>query len=368
MQWRGNQVRVFIGDLEGAKVLPIKALARCLVMLLALLAPSAFAASLYTAPRYAAILIDNATGEVLYARRADETRYPASITKVMTLYVAFEEIAAGRLSLDDNIRISRHAYNQAPSKLGLRVGASINMRDAIGVIATKSANDIAVAVAEHISGSESAFGVRMTATARRLGMMGTVFYNASGLPHPDHTTTARDIAILSRAMLRDFPDFYPVFSQAQYQYRGQAVANHNHLLRTMPGVDGIKTGFTNAAGFTLAASAVRDGRRLVAVVLGGPSRLGRDNNVEDLLSIGFDVLAARQHGQSFTVASRFAEPDDLPDAVMDVLAGDVAAIDGEVQQPVRAVQLVDVASAITTLGEAGLSAPRLAGGGALPRR
>jgi D-alanyl-D-alanine carboxypeptidase (penicillin-binding protein 5/6) len=369
MQWRDNQVRVSVGDVEGAKRLSIKALARCLAVLLALLAPSAFAASLYSAPRYAAILIDNATGEVLYARRADETRYPASITKVMTLYVAFEEIAAGRLGLDDNIRISRHAYNQAPSKLGLRVGATISMRDAIGVMATKSANDIAVAVAEHISGSESAFSARMTATARRLGMMGSVFYNASGLPNPDHTTTARDIAILSRAMLRDFPDFYPAFSQAHYQYRGQAVANHNHLLRTMPGVDGIKTGFTNAAGFTLAASAVRDGRRLVAVVLGGPSRLGRDNNVEDLLSIGFDVLAARAQGQSFTVASRFAEPDDLPDAVMDVLAGDVAAIDGEVQQPVRAVQQVDVASAISTLGETGLSAPRLAGGGGgLPRR
>jgi D-alanyl-D-alanine carboxypeptidase (penicillin-binding protein 5/6) len=338
-------------------------------MLVALMAPSAFAASLYTAPRYAAILIDNATGEVLYARRADEVRYPASITKVMTLYVAFEEIAAGRLSLDDNIRISRHAWGQAPSKLGLRVGASINLRDAIGVIATKSANDIAVAVAEHISGSESAFSVRMTETARRLGMMGTVFYNASGLPHPDHTTTARDIAILSRAMLRDFPDQYPVFSQAQYQYRGQTVANHNHLLRTMPGVDGIKTGFTNAAGFTLAASAVRDGRRLVAVVLGGPSRLGRDNNVEDLLSIGFDVLAARGQGQAFTVASRFAEPDDLPDAVMEGLAGDVAAIDGEVPLQSRPVQQVDVASAISTLGEAGLSAPRLAGGGGgLPRR
>lgn len=337
---------------------------------MALIAPSAFAASLYTAPRYAAILIDHATGEVLYARRADETRYPASITKVMTLYVAFEEISAGRLRLDDDIKISRHAWGQAPSKLGLRVGATISLRDAIGVIATKSANDIAVAVAEHISGSERAFGERMTATARRLGMAGTVFYNASGLPHPDHTTTARDIAILSRAMLRDFPDHYPVFSQAQYRYRGQAVANHNHLLRTMPGVDGIKTGFTNAAGFTLAASAVRDGRRLVAVVLGGPSRLGRDNNVEDLLSIGFDVLAARGRGEAFTVASRFAEPDDLPDAVMEGLAGDVAALDGEVPLPVRAVQQVDVASAITGLGETGLATPRLAGAdsSALPRR
>lgn len=337
-------------------------------MLLALLAPSAFAASLYSAPRYAAILIDNATGEVLYARRADETRYPASITKVMTLYVAFEEVAAGRLSLDDQIRISRRAWAQAPSKLGLKVGASISVRDAFGVIATKSANDIAVALAEHISGSESAFAERMTATAHRLGMMNTVFRNASGLPNPDHTTTARDIATLSRAMLRDFPDLYPVFSKVQYRYRGLGIENHNHLLRTMPGVDGIKTGFTNAAGFTLAASAVRGDRRLIAVVLGGPSRLGRDDNVEDLLNIGFDVLDARQRGEFLTVASRFAEPDDLPDAVMDTLAGDVASVDGSVEQPTRAVQTVDVASAITSLGEAGLAAPTLAGGRYFPRR
>ena len=349
----------------------IKALARCAAMLMVLLAPTAYAASLYSAPRYAAILIDNATGEVLYARRADEIRYPASITKVMTLYVAFEEVAAGRLRLDDELRISRHAWGQAPSKLGLRVGATISVRDAFGVIATKSANDIAVALAEHISGSEAAFAERMTTTARRLGMTNTLFRNASGLPDPDHTTTARDIAALSRAMLRDFPGQYPVFSQAQYQYRGMAVANHNHLLRTMPGVDGIKTGFTNAAGFTLAASAVRGERRLVAVVLGGPSRLGRDNNVEDLLNIGFDVLDARQRGQPFTVAARFAEPDDLPDAVMDSLAGDVAALDGAVPMPTRPAQAVDVASAITALGDTGMSGTALAGlggGGRLPRR
>ena len=168
-------------------------------------------------------------------------------------------------------------------------------------------------------------------------------------------------------MLRDFPVQYPLFSMAQYQYRGQSVANHNHLLRTMPGVDGIKTGFTNAAGFTLAASAVRGDRRLVAVVLGGPSRLGRDNNMQDLLNIGFDVLESRQRGLPFTVASRFAEPDDLPDAVMDSLAGDVAAMDGAMEQPARSVQAVDVSNAIKTLGDTGVSGASLAsvrGGGA----
>ncbi len=340
----------------------IKALARTALMLLLMLAPSAFAGSLYSAPRYAAILIDHSTGEVLYARRADEIRYPASITKVMTLYVAFEELTAGRLRLDEDIRVSRRAWGQAPSKLGLRVGATISVRDAFGVIATKSANDVSVALAEHISGSESAFAERMTATARKLGMANTHFYNASGLPHADHTTTARDIAVLSRAMLRDFPNQYPLFSKAHYQYRGMTVANHNHLLRTMPGVDGIKTGFTNAAGFTLAASAVRGDRRLIAVVLGGPSRLGRDNNMQELLNIGFDVLEQRQRGQLLTVASRFAEPDDLPDAVMDSLAGDLAAVNGVVEQPARAVQAVDVARAISTLGDVGVAGGRSAGG------
>lgn len=326
----------------------------------------AHAASLYAAPRYAAILIDHDTGELLYARRADETRFPASITKVMTLYVAFEELAAGRLRLDDDIRISRHAWGQAPSKLGLRPGATISVRDAFGVIATKSANDISVALAEHISGSESAFAARMTATAHRLGMMATQFRNASGLPDPGHTTTARDIALLSRAMLRDFPRLYPVFSQTHYDYRGMAVANHNHLLKTMPGVDGIKTGFTNAAGFTLAASAVRDGRRLVAVVLGGPSRMGRDGNVQDLLNSGFEVLERRKRGEFITVASRIAEPDDLPDAVMESLAGDVASVDGAVALPARAANAVSVATAIDGMGSASIVAG--GGGRALPQR
>jgi D-alanyl-D-alanine carboxypeptidase (penicillin-binding protein 5/6) len=339
-------------------------------MAAALAALPAAAASLYATPRYAAILIDHDTGELLYARRADETRYPASITKVMTLYVAFEELAAGRLRLDDELRISRHAFAQAPSKLGLRPGATISVRDAFGVIATKSANDIAVALAEHISGSESAFAARMTATARRLGMTATQFRNASGLPDAGHTTTARDIALLSRAMLRDFPRLYPVFSQTHYEYRGMAVANHNHLLKTMPGVDGIKTGFTNAAGFTLAASAVRGGKRLIAVVLGGPSRIGRDGNVQDLLSIGFDVLDARRRGQFVTVASRFAEPDDLPDAVMDSLIGDVAAVDGAVARPARTATLVSVGSAVDSMAGATITAggANMGGGRALPRR
>ncbi len=286
------------------------------------------AASLYTVPKYAAILIDAQTGEVLYARQADARRYPASITKVMTLYVAFEELAAGRLHEDDRITISRNAAWAPPSKLGLRPGATIGVREAMGVLVTRSANDIAIALAEHLAGSESAFAARMTETARRLGMSRTIFRNASGLPDPGHVTTARDIATLSRALVRDFPDRYRLFSTVTYDYEGRAIDNHNKLLGVVPGVDGIKTGYTAAAGFTLAASAQQNGRRLIAVVLGGPNRFLRDGNVTDLLDAGFTVLERRAYGEITTVAANFAEPDDLSDAVMDELASQDVAADG----------------------------------------
>lgn len=284
------------------------------------LSPAA-ASSLYAVPKYAAMLINAGTGEILYARQADAPRYPASITKVLTLYLAFEQIARGEAKLTDPVIVSRHAASQAPSKLGLRPGATISLKDAIDVIATKSANDIAVAVAEHISGSEAAFAAKMTATARRLGMARSEFVNATGLPDARQLTTARDIATLSRAVVRDFPQFYKVFSQVSVDYEGHAIANHNHLLTTLPGVDGIKTGFTTAAGFTLAASAAHDGTRLIAVVLGGPSRLARDGNVTNLLDTGFDVLVRRARGEQTTVAANFAEPEDLNDGTLEGLAG-----------------------------------------------
>ncbi len=285
-------------------------------------------ASLYAVPKYAAILINSDTGEVMYARQADETRFPASITKVMTLYVAFQELKAGNIRESDEIRISSHAASQPPSKLGLRPGATITVRDAMGVVATRSANDIAVALGEFISGSHAEFAARMTREARRLGMSRTTFINATGLPNPGHVTTARDIATLSRALIRDFPKRYPLFSQVAYEYEGQQIGNHNHLLKTLPGVDGIKTGFTNAAGFTLAASAAHDGVRLIAVVLGGPNRMMRDGNVSDLLDTGFSVLTRRSRGEQTTVAQNFAEPDDLSDAVMDRLASEAPSADG----------------------------------------
>ncbi len=286
------------------------------------------AASLYTVPKYAAILINSDSGEVMYARQADATRFPASITKVMTLYVTFQELRAGNIREGDRIRISSLAAAQPPTKLGLKPGSTITVREAMGVIATRSANDIAVALAEYISGSHTEFAVRMTREARRLGMSKTTFLNATGLPNSGHVTTARDIATLSRALIRDFPARYPMFSQVAFDYEGQQIGNHNHLLTTLPGVDGIKTGFTNAAGFTLAASAAHDGVRLIAVVLGGPNRMMRDNNVSDLLDTGFNVLTRRSRGEYTTVAANFAEPDDLSDSVMDRLASEAPAADG----------------------------------------
>jgi D-alanyl-D-alanine carboxypeptidase (penicillin-binding protein 5/6) len=279
-------------------------------------AAPAEALSLFDQQKYAAFVADAETGEVLYSRRADMQRFPASITKVMTLYMVFEQLAAGKLRLDDRVVVSRNAANQRPSKLGLKAGESLTVDQAIRSLATKSANDISVALAEHIAGSTEEFSRLMTVRAKQLGMANSRFVNPNGLPDSRQITTARDIFILSQATIRNFPQYYSYYQQQQFVFGNQVLPNHNHLLRTMPGVDGIKTGFTNAAGFTLAASAVRDGRRLIAVVLGGPTRVARDSNVESLLSAGFAVLSARDRGQQVQVADLLAEPGDLNDETL----------------------------------------------------
>ncbi|HEV3022025.1 MAG TPA: D-alanyl-D-alanine carboxypeptidase family protein, partial [Pirellulales bacterium] len=249
-------------------------------------------------PRYAAIVMDAASGEILYQKRADSPRYPASITKIMTLYLAFEALSTGRLRETDMITVSPLAASQAPTKLGLRPGDSISVQDAMHAIAVKSANDMAVALSERIGGSESRFAALMTMKAQELGMTHSHFVNANGLPDSRQITSARDIAILCRAVLRDYPQYYHYFGTEEFSYRGRSWSNHNHLLGRMPGVDGFKTGFTNAAGYNLAASAVRDGRRLITVVLGGASGASRNINVEDLLLTGFDVEERRAHGEN----------------------------------------------------------------------
>jgi len=259
-------------------------------------------------PKYASIVVDAKTGEVLYEQNADAHRYPASITKVMTLYLTFEALADHRLSYDDRVVVSPHAASVIPDKVGLRPGQSLSVREAMNAIAVLSANDMAVAMAEKLGGTEAHFAELMTAKAKQLGMNNTQYVNASGLPDNRQLTTARDISILSRAVMRDFPQYYTLFSTREFTYARRTWKNHNHLLGSTPGVDGIKTGFTNASGFNLAASAMRDDHRLIAVVMGGSSTAARDLHVEDLLDAGFTVIKKRELGQQTTIAQNLREP------------------------------------------------------------
>ena len=241
---------------------------------------------------YTAIVIDITTGNVLYERNADTKKYPASLTKMMTIYMVFDALERGDIDMDTEWTVSSHANQQPPSKLGLGVGATIKVRDAVMALMTKSANDIASVVAEGLSGTEWQFAQDMTAKARELGMSRTTFGNASGLPDESMVSTARDMATLARKLQTDFPQYYELFSTRSFTYRGQTYGNHNKLLGVVEGVDGLKTGYTRAAGWNLAASAVRDGRRIIAVIMGGKSRIWRDERMKQLIGEGY-VLAAR---------------------------------------------------------------------------
>lgn len=275
-------------------------------------AQSAFLQTPTIRPQYAAIVVDAASGEVLYAKRADSLRYPASITKVMTLYLTFDALSTGRLKPDDIVTISPNAAAQGPTKLGLPVGDTLTVSEAMQALAIKSANDIAVALAETLGGTESRFAAMMTLRAQDLGMTNTHFVNASGLPDSRQISTARDIAILSRAVMRDYPQYYRLFSQQRFTFRGKQMNNHNGLLFRMSGVDGLKTGFTNASGYNLAVSAVRDNRRIVTVVLGGPSNALRDQTAERLMLTGFEVMDRRARGEKIMVAQNMFEPPPPP--------------------------------------------------------
>ena len=263
---------------------------------------------LFSQPRYAAYVMDANTGEVLYEKNADSPRYPASITKLMTLYLAFEALQAGKLSLSDRVYVSAHAASVAPTRLGVRVGDSVSVDEAIRAMAVKSANDMATAMAERIGGSEGKFAALMTLRAQELGMNNTQYVNASGLPDSRQISSAHDIAILSRALMRDFPQYYPYFSLRSFEFRGRTIPGHDHLLGAVPGVDGLKTGYTTASGFNLATSAVRDGKRIIGVVLGGSSVAARDQHMEDLINTSFDVIHKRALGERITVAQNLSEP------------------------------------------------------------
>ena len=239
-------------------------------------------------PRYAGLVIDAVSGEVFYEENADAARYPASLTKMMTLYMIFRELDRGTLTLGGRIRISRHAAAQPPSRLGLPPGSSLTVEQAIYALVTKSANDVAAAVAEAIGGTESGFAEMMTAEARRLGMTATTFRNASGLPDSRQRTTARDMARLSQALLYRFPHYYHYFNTRTWSFNGHTYRNHNRLLGQYAGLDGLKTGYIRASGFNLAASAVRGELRVIAIVFGGRTAQSRNNHMVDLLDRAFD--------------------------------------------------------------------------------
>jgi D-alanyl-D-alanine carboxypeptidase len=245
-------------------------------------------------PPFASIVVDGNSGAVLQAASPDALRHPASLTKVMTLYLLFERLESGRLRLDSALKISDHASEQAPTKLGLKPGQTISVEDAIKGIVTKSANDAAVAVAETLGGDEDGFAKLMTQKAHALGMAHTIYVNASGLPDDDQVTTARDQAVLGRAIQERFPRYYRYFSTESFVYHGEAMRNHNRLLGVVDGVDGIKTGFTRASGFNLLTSLHRDGRYLVAVVMGGPSASERDERMRELISAHIKEAALRR--------------------------------------------------------------------------
>ena len=265
------------------------------------------------------IVIDVETGQVLNQLNADAITYPASLTKMMTLYLTFEALNAGRLRLDQYLSVSYAASSRAPTKLGLRPGDSVTVQDLILGLVTRSANDAACVLAEGLAGSEMAFAEQMTRKAAYLGMTSTVYRNASGLPDPDQYTTARDEAQLALALHRDFPREYHFFSTREFYFRGQTIHNHNHLLDWYEGADGIKTGYIGASGFNLAASAVRNGHRLIGVIMGGPSAGTRDREIAALLDRGFEEVGAgttvvAHHEAPLSAAVAGAAPAPAPAA------------------------------------------------------
>ena len=244
--------------------------------------------------RDAYLIVDAQSGRELASDNPDDLRHPASLTKLMTIYLAFSALDSGRLSLGDGLQVSVNALNAPPTKMGMQPGGTVNVRDAVMALVTRSANDAAVLLAEAMAGSEEAFARLMTQKARQLGMNSTVFRNASGLPNSEQVTTARDMAKLAFALMRDYPHYYGVFSVQSYVYRGRVLENHNRMLGNYEGADGLKTGYTNASGFNLVMSAVRDNRRLIGVVMGGSSAAGRDRIMAAHMDRGFAVAQAMQ--------------------------------------------------------------------------
>lgn len=308
----------------------MKAHLRLVVPLLILLCGFAAPAAARTE---AAIVVDAGNGRVLYARRADTGIYPASLTKMMTLYMLFEAVERGRLRLDDPLPVSKRAAGMPASRLGLRAGESIRVEDAIRALIVKSANDVAVVVAEALGGTEAEFARLMTEKARALGMSRTTFVNASGLPDGRQRTTVRDLATLARRLISDFPQFYDHFSAERFRWKGRVYRTHNRLIGRYAGADGLKTGYIRASGYNLAASAVRDGRRVIAVYVGGRTAARRDREVVRLLDLGFERLGP---APLVALGPPVARPESAP-AVAEPALAEAAGVEAPAMPVARPV-------------------------------
>lgn len=267
-----------------------------------------------------AIVVDGKTGKVLYAQDPDGLRHPASLTKMMTLYILFGALESGKINLNSRFNVSAFASRQSPTKLGLKPGQTIAVRDAMLGLITRSANDAAVVIAENLAGSESAFAARMTATARSIGMSRTTFRNASGLPNPDQWTTARDMTVLGRALQAKYPAYYRYFATRSFVYNGRVVTSHNHLLGRVEGLDGIKTGYTGASGFNLVSSVKRDNRYIVASVMGGASAASRDNQMVGLINANIEKASTGSSNSKSLLATILKQKQATPDEAEEVAA------------------------------------------------
>ncbi|MCR9195319.1 MAG: D-alanyl-D-alanine carboxypeptidase [Hyphomonas sp.] len=282
------------------------------------------AQSTASAEKYASIVIDLETDQVLHARHADAPRYPASLTKAMTLYMLFDAMKSGEVKLYERLPVSRAAASQPPSSLRLRAGSTITTKDAINALITKSANDVAVVVAERLGGTEQRFATLMTAKAEAMGMESTTFKNASGLPNSQQLSTARDMSILAERLLEDHADYYGYFANTKFSWGRANYRNHNKLIGKVSGVDGIKTGYTRASGFNLMASAKRRGRRVVAIMFGGSTARSRDQHVSDLIEAAYKSFEQGDEAPELRMRMTFSDiqpPIDPDAAAMPVLNG-----------------------------------------------
>src|SRR6185369_7888203 len=293
-----------------------------------------------SSPKFASIIVDGNSGAVLQSNNPDGIRHPASLTKIMTLYLLFERLESGKMKLDTEMPVSQHAADQDPTKLNLRAGQTIRVEDAIKGLVTRSANDASVVIAEAIAGDEDDFAKLMTRKARALGMSKTVYRNANGLPNDEQVTTARDQATLGRAIQERFPRYYRYFATNVFYYRGQSIRNHNRLLGNVEGVDGIKTGYTRASGFNLVTSMRRGNRHLIGVVLGGRSGGSRDAIMRNLLAENLERAATTRTVAAITERNSTDANTDVAEAAPAPRAAEPVQVASAEQAPAQATRSI----------------------------